>query len=103
MKQWASGSIANLRAWPREDNRSDQDIAPGAKIASAERLANSFLTEEERAGLEYGVGALNPDNEGTAELQAFVSAARARLLRIYAAWWGSDGLNIDHLTQATPA
>jgi len=76
---------------------------PGAKIASAERLANSFLTEEERAGLEYGVGALNPDNEGTAELQAFVSAARARLLRIYAAWWGSDGLNIDHLTQATPA
>lgn len=99
VKQWASGSIANLRAWPREDNRSDKDETPGAKIDSAKGLADSFLTEGERIGLEQGVSALSPMNQGTGELEAFVRATRARLLRIYAAWWEHAGLNIDYLTQ----
>ena len=101
VKQWASGSIANLRAWPREDNRSDQDITPGSKIASAGRLTDSFLTEDERCGLGHGVSALDPENKNTADLEAFVRAARARLVRIYTAWWGPDGLNIGHLTEAS--
>lgn len=97
VKQWATGSIANLRAWPREDNRSDQDVTPGSKINCDKKLDDSFLTEVERVGLERGVKALDPTNTDTADLEAFVRAARCRLLRIYEAWWGRDGLEIGHL------
>ena len=99
VKQWA-GSIANLRAWPREDNRSDQNLKPTLKINSEKQLQQSFLSGDQCAGLERGVSALDPKNENTADLEAFVRAARARLLQTYLAWWGEDGLNIGYLTEA---
>ncbi len=102
VKQWL-GSIGNLRVWPREDNRSDQDLLPEKKVYSMSRLDESFLCKVERDGLARGVEALKPSIEDTSHLRAFVNAARGRVLRIYGAWWGTDGLDIAYLTQAREA
>jgi hypothetical protein len=86
--QWGY-TIGNLRAWPFEDNRSDQAETAADKIqGDPVRLDDSFLTlEEERAfsGADQTRG-----DEATA--RAFASNCRTRLLRIYREWYESVGV-----------
>lgn len=102
LKEWALSSIANERAWPMEQNRSDQHDRPTIKIGD-EYLADSFLTADELAGFDRGVDAIDAgrsDEQSAAlHLAAFVLAARSRLVRIYASWYGPCGLDIGFLTK----
>lgn len=83
--QWGY-TIGNLRAWPFEDNRSDQAITATGKIGGdADRLLGSFLTADEERGFSGGDQAR--DDETAARL--FVRTCRERLLRIYREWYES--------------
>jgi hypothetical protein len=94
VKQWGY-CIANLRAWPMEDNRSDQDDPPltnKGKLNSQNVLDHSFIRIEEAKGFQSGFESITtPDNA-----IAFISSAKNRLLRIYRAWY--DTLGIGFLT-----
>jgi hypothetical protein len=90
IREWAY-SIANLRAVPMADNRSDQDISPAHKL-KADGLENSFLLSDEFNAFED----VSNDVHNTEKALAFVGAAKRRLLRIYCAWY--DTLDIGLLT-----
>ncbi len=76
-----------------EQNRSDQAESPKSKIVTPEDLLNSFVQCIELEGFECGYKDLNSmDN-----VLIFADAARKRLLRIYDAWYGPDGLDINKI------
>lgn len=88
VREWAY-SLANLRAWPMAENRSDQKESPVKKIApSSSAVADSFLLEEELSGFEkgyqYARSRSSPD-----DALAFLQAAKGRLQRIYGEWYKS--------------
>jgi hypothetical protein len=95
-KEWAK-TIGNLRAWPFEDNRSDQADTALQKLSGAEGEAkriNSYLEEDELEGFSVG-------NQVRWESEAallFVSVCRKRLQRIYEEWY--DTLEIEELISA---
>lgn len=83
--QWGY-TIGNLRAWPFEDNRSDQHETATDKLkGNVARLEDSFLTLEEEHAFSGGDSVRS--DEGTA--RTFVAACRERLLRIYRTWYES--------------
>lgn len=85
--------LPNLRAWPMEDNRSDQSESPADKINSESLLSDSFVTERERDGFAKGYEDIqNPENA-----LCFIKAAKSRLLRIYGEWYNT--LDIKFLTE----
>ncbi len=87
LKEWTTqrNFIPNLRAWWKEQNRSDQAILPCEKILSEEQRSDSFIMEDEL--LAFNRCAQAPQDP-EAVLPYFV-AARARLARIYQEWHGS--------------
>ncbi len=86
--QWGY-TIGNLRAWPFEDNRSDQAGTANDKIKGNQAcLKDSFLTPEEEHAFSGGDKARG--DEATARL--FADNCRNRLLRIYRAWYESVGV-----------
>lgn len=94
VREWLS-CIGNLRAWPFEDNRSDQCDCPDAKI-HVNQLQDSFVTPDELA--EFAIACKNitvPENA-----IAFITVTRNRMLRIYEEWYRK--LDISYLT-TTPA
>jgi hypothetical protein len=96
--QWGC-TIGNLRAWPFEDNRSDQaDTAADKLKGNQEQLAHSFLTSEEEAAFSAG------DKTRWEEVASrdFIKACRQRLFRIYRVWY--DTLAVGELltTDAPP-
>jgi hypothetical protein len=78
LNQWIN-CIANLRACPMEENRSDQATLPGEKLSQHDKLAESFIEEEEIKGFERGAQKISD----TEEALAFIQAAKRRLMRIY--------------------
>ena len=84
-RQWY-WTIGNLRAWPFEDNRSDQAEIARKKISNdAEYLEKSFLLKGEPEVFSGGDEVrLNP-----AAARQFIKACRRRLLRIYRHWYES--------------
>jgi len=86
-------TIGNLRAWPYEDNRSDQRETAADKIkGDPEQLKNSFLSAcEERA---FSGGDSTRCHEP--EARFFAENCRERLLRIYRTWY--ETLAIAELT-----
>jgi hypothetical protein len=99
--QWGY-SIGNFRAWPFEDNRSDQAETAADKIGSVpERLDDSFLLPEEEC--RFSGGDQVRHDEATA--RRFVETCRERLLRIYRTWYESVGVSdlIDSDGEATIA
>jgi hypothetical protein len=105
VKEWALQSIANERAWPMEANRSDCDEAPQDKFATNEGLRDRFLTDsfitgDELSSFGRGYTATEMISGPTDDLEAFISAARCRLVRIYRSWHDRDGLDIGFLTGA---
>lgn len=85
--QW-SNTIGNLRAWPFEDNRSDQAQTAEQKIG-AEHLDDSFLASGEESGFSVGEQA----RHGEASARTFVITCRQRLFRIYRDWYESVGIS----------
>ncbi len=90
VKEWVY-SIANLRAWPMEDNRSDQAEAPALKLTSATDLMESFIDANELNGFQRGYDNITDFNNAI----VFVESAKTRLLRIYKEWY--DTLDIGFL------
>lgn len=89
--QWCY-TVGNFRAWPFEDNRSDQAYTAAAKIkGDPQRLKDSFLNPEEEAGFS-GAYQVKEDEESA---RLFVETCRRRLLRIYETWY--ETLNIGEL------
>jgi Protein of unknown function DUF262 len=83
--EWGN-TIGNLRAWPFEDNRSDQAITASGKIeGDAVRLTSSFMTANEERGFSGGDQARQEE----AHARLFVETCRERLLRIYREWYES--------------
>ena len=90
--QWGY-TIGNLRAWPFEDNRSDQADSAAKKIK--DDWENSFLEPDEVHA--FSEGDQIRSNEDNARL--FAETCRKRLLRIYSTWY--DSLAIDQLIEIT--
>lgn len=90
-KQWANNN-GNFRAWPFEDNRSDQATLAGDKLNEATMKA-SFITKEELPGYNQGRQVI----ENAEAALKFAEACRSRMLRIYNEWF--DSLWIGHLLE----
>ncbi|MCF7788323.1 MAG: DUF262 domain-containing protein [Prosthecobacter sp.] len=86
--QWGY-TIGNLRAWPFEDNRSDQAEEAAKKIkGDPSRLEDSFLTTDEELAFSGGDKARRDE----AAARSFVVNCRRRLLRIYRTWYEAVGV-----------
>lgn len=90
--QWRD-TIANLRAWPFEKNRSDGRHTANEKISGKTEMLESFLDGLEIEGFSGGDKVRNDDRSAG----AFIGACRSRLLRIYTEWYTS--LEIGRLTE----
>jgi len=90
--EWIN-TIGNYRAWPFEDNRSDQDTKANDKVLPLE-LDHSLILDLEELN-KFSCTRIDLDN--SYKVHAFISAARDRLLRIYADWYKS--LDIDIFCQ----
>ena len=100
LMEWIN-SIANLRAWPMEENRSDQATCPEEKLTDRETkslsqkmMGDSFLLDEEVAN--FNVGCQNPFDGANSRI--FLKSAKSRLIRIYCDWYYT--LGIAHLTES---
>lgn len=91
VKAWVY-CIANLRAWPMEDNRSDQADSPIKKIRPS-YYNDSFIIDMELDGFEKGY---TEEIRNFDFANVFISAGKNRLLRIYREWY--DTLEIGVLT-----
>ena len=86
--EWGT-TIGNLRAWPFEDNRSDQADKAEQKVGgNASLREDSFLTADEEKA--FSGGDKTRTDEATARL--FATKCRERLLRIYQSWYNSVGI-----------
>ena len=76
-------TIGNLRAWPFEDNRSDQYDTATQKIIDDRLLGASFVLQEELPAFSLA------DEVRSKEPAAreFIGSCRSRLIRIYESWY----------------
>jgi len=86
--QWV-GTIGNLRAWPFEDNRSEQKQTAIEKLGDyPEKQRQSFVNLDELGGFSgQDEVRWNP-----VAAYAFVTVCSRRLLRIYRDWYDSVGV-----------
>ena len=90
-KEWCN-TIGNLRAWPFEDNRSDQKT-PAREKLKERTYQDSFITPDERSGFAQERGVLS-DPESLAK---FMAACKSRIISMYGEWY--DNLGIERLLQ----
>lgn len=79
--------IGNLRAWPMEDNRSDQMSKANDKM-SGQQVEDSLVLPGELDSFSHG----DASRWDVAKAGAFCRASRDRYLRIYADWYESTGI-----------
>jgi hypothetical protein len=93
LKDWVieGNCIANLRAWWKEQNRSDQAILPEEKIKSSDTLLDSFIKPEELAAFNY----CSSNPRDIRIVISYITASKKRLARIYGEWYNS--LDIERL------
>ena len=94
--QWCY-TIGNFRAWPFEDNRSDQAQSAISKLGGVEptkqRLrADSFVLDHELEGFSVPEDRPSDIRHQVDVARKFVNACRGRLLRIYSEWYDSVGI-----------
>lgn len=88
--QWID-TIANLRAWPFEDNRSDQKDTAKQKMRETESWENSFIDQIEQDGFDHSADVIkNPKSS-----YSFAISCKSRLVRIYREWY--ENLKIGEL------
>ena len=86
--QWV-GTIGNLRAWPFEDNRSEQKQTANEKLGNySEKQRQSFVNPGELPGFS----GRDEVRWNPVAAYAFVTACSKRMLRIYAEWYDSVGV-----------
>ena len=88
------GTIGNLRAWPAEDNRSDQKDLAKDKIKT-EALAGSFLEKTEIPQFSCGASVRDKADDAL----SFAMACWQRTVRIYKDWF--DSMDIKNLLKPT--
>jgi len=81
-KQWCN-TIGNYRAWPFEDNRSDQDIKAGKKLNESLMEKSFILPDKELAGFDQDRNILSDANAAL----AFAESCKSRIVRIYDEWY----------------
>lgn len=79
--------IGNLRAWPMEDNRSDQMSKASDKM-NGQQVEDSLVLLEELHAFSHG----DESRWDATKAGAFCRASRDRYLRIYADWYDSAGI-----------
>ena len=89
-EQWLN-VIGNLRAWPLEDNRSDQYDLARDKITNDEIAKNSFINDDEIEGFSVGDEA----RFSFENANLFIDSTKKRFLRIYQTWY--ENLEINKL------
>lgn len=89
-KQWCN-TIGNFRAWPYEDNRSDQAEMAGKKLNQTKLLEDSFISDDELKGFNHDRDILS----GAGSALAFADACKSRIIRIYREWF--DALNLKDI------
>ncbi len=85
--EWVD-TIGNFRAWPMEDNRSDQAKTAHDKLSgpdNAQKRQDSFVEEHELQAFSNDSGTTRKPEPAT----AFIKGCRARMLRIYREWYES--------------
>ena len=85
-KEWCNTN-GNLRAWPFEDNRSDQKT-PARNKLNDQKYHDSFIAPEERSGFDQERGVLS-DPESLAK---FMAACKSRIIHIYEEWYNNLGI-----------
>jgi len=80
----------NLRAWPFEDNRSEQAKNTSDKMVESVYWQNSFISENEKNG--YSDNEVISNNE---KAYNFAKSCKSRLIRIYKEWY--DTFDIQEL------
>lgn len=88
--EWLN-TIGNFRAWPMEDNRSEQAEPALEKLSgdSGEvRRQDSFLEDDELPAFSHAHETRKKPEAAT----AFVTACRDRMLRIYRVWYETVGV-----------
>ena len=91
--EWVN-TIGNFRAWPMEDNRSEQAETALEKLMGEDgtpkqkQRVDSFLEEEELAAFSSG----HETRQKQEAAIAFVTACRKRMLSIYRKWYESVGV-----------
>ncbi len=87
-------TIGNLRAWPAEENRSDQKDLARDKINTQELRQDSYLLTNEDAEIDaFSSGHKVIEDSDAA--RHFADACWARIVRIYGEWY--DGVAIGRL------
>lgn len=87
--QWRN-TVGNFRAWPFEDNRSDQAIKAGDKL-NEDLMEKSFIIQSE-------MGGFNQDRQILANPEAarnFSTSCKSRIIRMYKEWF--DNLLINSI------
>lgn len=87
-KQWCN-TIGNFRAWPFEDNRSDQAEKAGLKIYDIDLLKKSFVSESEMSGFDQDQKILSNAEAAS----KFAEACKSRIIRMYEEWYKQLRLN----------
>jgi hypothetical protein len=86
-RHW-NNSIGNLRAWPFEDNRSDQATKTSDKMKLEIYWEDSFISNDEKSGYS--------DQHVINDVQKafdFASSCKSRLIRIYNEWFENFHIN----------
>ena len=86
-KEWVD-TIGNFRAWPMEDNRSDQHKPANDKLSgpeNAQKRLDSFVEEGELPAFSHDDATTRWPDPAT----AFMKGCRTRMLRIYREWYES--------------
>ena len=89
-REWLN-TIGNFRAWPMEDNRSEQAETAVDNLSERTGLLkcrDSFLEEKELPAFSHA----HETRKQPAAATAFVTACRDRMLRIYRTWYEAVGV-----------
>lgn len=89
--------IGNLRAWPMEENRSDQKTTASEKM-NDQQLVQSFVLPTEVTAFSHGDDSRWQMDKAT----EFCMACRDRFLRIYKNWYDAAGIASLVSTAAEP-
>ena len=92
--EWVN-TIGNYRAWPMEDNRSEQDEPADKKLLNDDgtpkiyQRKDSFLEEDDLSKFSHE----HETRKNPQLAVAFISACRDRMLRIYRTWYEAVGVD----------
>ncbi len=82
------GTNGNMRAWPYEDNRSDQAVNTSDKMKMERYWTDSFINPDEREGFSD-----QDVIDDAAKAYKFAISCKSRIIRIYEEWYYNFSIN----------